>query len=75
MHDLTGIDPWFLGQLEEVVQLAKDLQHGSPGCVSPSKAKQAGYDDCTLARLWSTTDEDERRQAEGRNNACISGIV
>lgn len=61
LHDLTGIDPWFLGQLEEVVQLAKDLQHTGPQDASALlKAKQAGYDDCTLARLWSTTEEDVR---------------
>jgi carbamoyl-phosphate synthase large subunit len=64
IHDLTGIDPWFLDQILELVQMEERLrQVGSLAAMDPATmqaAKQFGFSDRQLAKLL-TSDEMEVR--------------
>ena len=56
IHELTGIDRWFLRQIAELVAFEDELLAcASPDEVSPSlmlQAKQFGYSDAQLAMVW-----------------------
>ena len=59
IHELTGIDPWFLDNIEELVRYEDKLEAVQDiGAVSKAdmfEAKQLGYGDLQLARAWGTT--------------------
>jgi len=68
---LTRIDPWFLRNIEELVQLEEELRAaGTLAKVTPElmlKAKQAGFVDKQLALLWTASESEIRavRKAMG----------
>jgi carbamoyl-phosphate synthase large subunit len=63
LHWLTGINHWFLERIKEVVDTERELKSGqSLNEASLRKAKEIGFDDANLARIWNTT-EDEIRDA------------
>ena len=77
MHALTKIDPWFLAQIAQIVQLELDIerlpQPASGSTLDRMDAatlralKQKGFSDRRLARQFKTTDRAvrERRRALG----------
>ena len=78
VHTLTNIDPWFLGQMAELVEFEGDLAgFARKGAGGPlinvewqqiySRAKELGYSDVQLASVWNTTSKmvRELRQAVG----------
>ena len=70
IHDLTGIDPWFLDNLQEIVELEEELRR-QEGLQATStellrKAKRFGFSDRQLATLWSTTELDVRAERKRR---------
>jgi len=66
VHELTSIDPWFLGQLQELVDFEKTLS-GEPDAETLRLAKRMGYADSRLAALTGSTEEKvrERRHSLG----------
>ena len=59
INQLTGIDPWFLEQIKQIVDFEKDLKKAGSS-ISPEmlkKAKTFGFSDVQLAYLTGT-DED-----------------
>jgi carbamoyl-phosphate synthase large subunit len=55
VHQLTAIDPWFLRQVREAIDLEKEMDGLSLASVTReqmSQAKRAGLSDHTLARAW-----------------------
>src|SRR5271165_5771217 len=70
VHTITGIDPWFLASIEELVQLegrlrqARSLQEASDELIR--LAKQNGFSDRQLATLWETTEGEVRRDRQRR---------
>jgi len=68
---LTRIDPWFLRNIEELVQLEEELRAaGTLAKVTSElmlKAKQAGFVDKQLALLWTASESEIRavRKAMG----------
>jgi carbamoyl-phosphate synthase large subunit len=58
IHDLTSIDPWFLEQINEVVQFEAELAQASwPAQATAGlfrRAKRYGISDVQLARTWGT---------------------
>jgi len=63
VQELTYIDPWFLKQLRDVVELEKSLQGGVMESVTPaamSKLKRSGLSDQALGRAWSRTADQVR---------------
>jgi carbamoyl-phosphate synthase large subunit len=69
----TGLDPWFLVQLCELVALEQELRAATLESISPAlliKAKRTGFADSHLARLFSrpglaTAAEDVRAMRHG----------
>lgn len=70
IYELTGIDPWFIRQFEELVSFEKELiefstreklsinnQSLKPVLV---KAKKMGFSDKQLALIWNKSEEDVR---------------
>ncbi|HSB14808.1 MAG TPA: carbamoyl-phosphate synthase large subunit [Bryobacteraceae bacterium] len=57
VRELTAIDPWFLKQVKEAIELEDELQTESLETVSRerlAKAKRDGLSDSLLARMWKT---------------------
>ena len=58
IHSLTAIDPWFLRQVREMVDLEKELGLESLQDVTKerlSRIKRDGVSDSTLARAWNVS--------------------
>ena len=62
LHERSKIDPWFLRNLEEIVQMERSL-----GAVAKPEreawlrpAKQMGFSDARLAALWGIAEENVR---------------
>ncbi|NMB45094.1 MAG: carbamoyl-phosphate synthase large subunit [Firmicutes bacterium] len=62
LHTLTGIDPWFLGQIRILVVLEKELQEGKglEDWSTFKNAKKLGLADASLARIWGTSEATVR---------------
>ncbi|MFQ5416348.1 MAG: carbamoyl-phosphate synthase large subunit [Myxococcota bacterium] len=62
LHGLSRIDPWFLRNLEQIVDMERDLRDASAGdrprWLRP--AKQMGFSDRRLAALWNVSESDVR---------------
>src|SRR6202050_706019 len=55
VHELTSIDPWFLRQVREMVDLEEELAKGSLVAATREQllmAKREGISDSFLARAW-----------------------
>src|SRR6202790_2840550 len=70
IHEFTAIDPWFLKQVREMVDLETSLAQGTLAGATPEQfleAKRDGVSDSYLARAWNVPllDVRERRKALG----------
>ena len=70
IHELTGIDPWFLYNMGEIIGLEHELIKAGPLEKSSDellkKAKTMGFSDKYLATLWNRSEAyiaERRRQA------------
>ncbi len=69
VHQLTGIDPWFLTHLQQIIAMEERfiekasvvLAAGEEGSDLLREAKQNGFSDKRLATLWSTSEEAVRK--------------
>jgi carbamoyl-phosphate synthase large subunit len=64
LYEITKIDPWFLAQMQQIVDLQGELKGHSASSVPVPllyKAKQFGLSDLHLAELWATTGEEVRQ--------------
>jgi carbamoyl-phosphate synthase large subunit len=71
IYEITGIDPWFIRQLEELIAFEKELIRFSAGeslsINNPNlhsilyQAKKLGFSDKQLALLWNKTEEEVRK--------------
>jgi carbamoyl-phosphate synthase large subunit len=71
---LTGIDPWFLCQIEELVSLEQTIRSEGLEWLSPEqlrRVKRKGFSDSRLAKLLST---DERVVRQHRHQAGIRPV-
>ena len=79
VHTITGIDPWFLASIEELVQIegrlrqARSLEEASDELVR--LAKQNGFSDRQLATLWETTEGEVRRDRQRRGIRAMFKLV
>ncbi|GAA4016345.1 carbamoyl-phosphate synthase large subunit [Actimicrobium antarcticum] len=70
VHDLTHIDPWFLIQIKEIVDLELWLETKSLDDLDKDtlfKLKQKGFADRRLAKLLKTTDKIVREKRHALN--------
>ena len=64
INALSGIDPWFLHQIESVVRTRRQLKDGG-GAVAPAllrEAKQQGFSDRAIAKLRKSTESEVRSE-------------
>lgn len=70
VYGITRIDPWFLEQLQELVEMEEQLrQFPSVDQVDDAMlrtAKQFGFSDRQLARIWNTGELDVREHRKQR---------
>ena len=68
IHRLTGIDPWFLHQIQQIVDLEARIAASGPACSSEliGRSKGYGFSDLHLAKLMKTG-EDEIRAFRNRS--------
>jgi len=62
IHKLTGIDNWFLHQIQDLVKLEKSIQKYSIQNIPKAllfQAKKSGYSDLQLAYLLGRIDEED----------------
>jgi carbamoyl-phosphate synthase large subunit len=74
IYELSHIDPWFLDNLRQLVELEDELR-AAPGLTGVStellrKAKQYGYSDRQLAHLWNSNELEVRRERKRRGIAA-----
>jgi hypothetical protein len=68
IHDITGIDPWFLNNIKQILEMEDELKSARhvferklPELGEIVKeAKQYGFSDKFIGRLWGTTEEEVR---------------
>src|SRR5438874_534194 len=63
LYELTAIDPWFLGQMQELIDAERRYAHAQT--VSPSalrEMKRMGFSDRQLAELRAESEDEVRRQ-------------
>ncbi len=68
LHEVTGVDPWFLDQMLRITEERADLEQLGFDAMTPrrwKRAKQLGFSDAQLAYLWSTTEADVRAARTG----------
>jgi len=79
VHAITGIDPWFLASIEELVQIEGRLRqaHSLEGAGDEliRLAKQDGFSDRQLATLWETTESEIRRDRQRRGIHAMFKLV
>jgi len=70
IYEMTAIDPWFLDNLAQIVELEDELRaQGGPGDVSDAllrRAKQYGFSDRQLATLWHVPELEVRAERKRR---------
>ena len=52
IHELTGIDPWFLGNIRQMVDFSASLVEGGPSRDTLLQAKRWGFSDKALGEAW-----------------------
>ncbi|MFZ6707659.1 carbamoyl-phosphate synthase large subunit [Undibacterium sp. TC9W] len=70
VHQLTHIDPWFLVQIKDIVDIELWLDEQSLDSVDKAlmlQLKQKGFSDCRLAKLLKTTDTAIREKRKALN--------
>ena len=70
VHELTGIDPWFLDNLHEIVETEEELRKSAEGGMWKGEggrlllrtAKRQGFSDRQLARIFGVAEMDVRNE-------------
>lgn len=61
IYQATGIDPWFLHQIKEIVEFEKSLQLSVFSYQTIAKAKELGFLDKQLAKVFKKTEDEVRK--------------
>jgi carbamoyl-phosphate synthase large subunit len=79
IHAITGIDPWFLANIEELVQIERELRQVRTLETASDDlirlAKQNGFSDRQLATLWETTESEVRQNRSRRGIRAVFKLV
>ena len=67
LYILTKIDRWFLNQIREICQMEKELTSSKPDLSLIRKAKEYGFSDIQLGKMWGMNEQAVRdlRKKEG----------
>jgi len=64
IHGITHIDPWFLHNIRQIIEKEEELKKLAPSAVTSEimrEAKQYGFSDKFLGRLWGINYEEVRQ--------------
>jgi carbamoyl-phosphate synthase large subunit len=79
IHALTGIDRWFLANLEALVALEGRLHEAGgfdeAGVELLREAKRNGFSDRQLAHLWGLNEAEVRRERKRRGVSAVFKLV
>jgi carbamoyl-phosphate synthase large subunit len=78
LHEKTAIDPWFLSQLKEIVDIEKELSASKPDSWNWEmwrEIKRIGFSDVDLARLTNTNFDDIRSWRLAHDGAPVYKTV
>ncbi len=79
IHAMTGIDPWFLDNIHELVEIEGRLRQAHALDEASDDllwlAKQNGFSDRQLAYLWETTEIEVRRDRLRRGIRAVFKLV
>ncbi|MEW4567856.1 carbamoyl-phosphate synthase large subunit [Tautonia sp. JC769] len=79
IHALTQIDPWFLQNLAELVEIEGKLRAaGSLDAASDElirEAKRSGFSDKQLGHLWNASEVEVRRDRKSRGIDAVFKLV
>jgi carbamoyl-phosphate synthase large subunit len=68
LHEITHIDPWFLNQLRQIVEMQDELKRFDAKTIPPPallEAKRFGFSDAHLGEIWDVSADVVRaRRAE-----------
>ena len=70
LYEITRIDPWFLNQLQQILELKGELKRFTLENVPDSVlylAKQYGFSDPTLGEVWEKSAEEVRQRRRELN--------
>ena len=70
LYEITRIDPWFLNQLQQILELKSELKRFTLENVPASVlylAKQYGFSDRYLGELWGKSAEEVRQRRRALN--------
>ncbi len=62
ISSLSGIDPWFLGKMQNIIQFAKRLPRSDLGRNTILGAKKLGFSDIQIATLTKSTKDKVRKE-------------
>jgi len=68
VHELTHIDPWFLAQIKDIVDIEMDLDDRKLDDIDADEMRQLkrkGFSDRRLAHLCKTTENEVRKRRHG----------
>ncbi len=57
---VTGYDPWFISELDEIVSIRDELEADGPSADAVRRAKRLGFSDAQLGYLWNATLDEVR---------------
>ena len=60
LYRFTRIDPWFLHQIREIVEAEQILEKSTPTADLLREAKQMGFSDRALGKIWNRTEDEIR---------------
>ena len=78
IYDLSKIDPWFLDNIKEIVELEDEIKKNGGQDISTElllKAKQFGFSDIQLARLLGTDENSIYRLRQERGVKAVYKLV
>ena len=66
IYELTDIDPWFLYQIKQIVELEQEIAAGGNRAGEPlfKKAKSWGFSDIQLAYLTGTAEDEIKKSRQ-----------
>ncbi len=75
IHDLSAIDPWFLDQMAEIVEMEGQLRQFQDvhqvDTPTLRRAKRYGFSDRQLATLWQTSEMEVREERKKRGVRAV----
>ncbi len=60
VHQASSIDPWFLDQIQQIVELRQELESRGPQPELLWPAKRMGFSDAQLAQAWGMAEAEVR---------------